>query len=199
MRCIPNMIVCSPMNEIELRNMMYTASLDEFKDLRSAISIRYPRGEGVIVDWKQPFEKMEIGKGRKIKEGKDVAILTIGHIGNYALEACEMLEKEGIYPGLYDMRFVKPLDTELLDEILERYQNVITVEDGTVVGGFGSAILEYMASKGCSVRVKILGIQDRIFEHGTQMELHKESGFDPQSIAQEVKNILLPAHAFINK
>ncbi|MDI9881770.1 1-deoxy-D-xylulose-5-phosphate synthase [Flectobacillus longus] len=190
MRCIPNMIVFSPMNEQELRNIMYTTSLDDFKELKQTISIRYPRGEGVMPNWKTPFEKMEIGKGRKIKDGEKVAILTLGHIGNYAVKACEELANEGINPAHYDMRFVKPLDEAMLHEIFQNYDKVITVEDGCLQGGFGSAVAEFMLDHDYSAQIKRLGIPDRIVEHGEQIELHKECGFDPEGIAQAVRDIL---------
>ena len=190
MRCIPNMIVFSPMNEQELRNIMYTTSLDEFKELKQVISIRYPRGEGVMPHWKTPFEKMEIGKGRKVKDGEKVAILTLGHIGNYAVKACEELAIEGINPAHYDMRFVKPLDEVMLHEIFQNFEKVITVEDGCLQGGFGSAVAEFMLDHDYSSQIKRLGIPDRIVEHGEQLELHKECGFDPEGIAQAVREIL---------
>jgi 1-deoxy-D-xylulose-5-phosphate synthase len=190
MRCIPNMMVFSPMNEIELRNILYTASLDEFKEYKAAISIRYPRGEGVIPDWRKPFEKIEIGKGRKIKDGEEVAILTFGHIGNYAVDACHQLAKEGINPAHYDMRFAKPLDEKMLHEIAQKFDKVITIEDGCLQGGFGSAILEFFNDNNYNIKVKRLGIKDQIYEHGTQLELHREAGFAPENIIQEVKNIM---------
>ena len=189
MRCIPNMIVAAPMNESELRNLMFTASQDKFKDLKKAITLRYPRGQGVMPDWKTPFEEIEIGTGRKIKDGEDVAILTIGHIGNYAVEACEKLEKKGLNPAHYDMRFVKPLDEKLLHEIFQKFNKVITVEDGCIQGGFGSAVLEFMTDQGYSAQVKRLGIGDKIYEHGTQKELHKEAGFAPEDIVLAVEKL----------
>lgn len=190
MRCIPNMIVASPMNESELRNLMYTVSLDKFKDLKKAVSIRYPRGEGVMPEWRTPFEEIEIGTGRKIKDGEEVALLTIGHIGNYALEACQMLTKKGLNPAHYDMRFVKPLDTKLLHEIFQKFDKVITVEDGCLQGGFGSAILEFMADHQYRAQVVRLGIPDLVIEHGSQLELHKECGFAPEDIANQVEKLM---------
>ena len=187
MRCIPNMILAAPMNEAELRNMMYTAQLPREGQ---AFTIRYPRGTGVMPEWKTEMEKMTIGTGRKISEGEDLAILTLGHIGNYAIEAKEMLKSSGANPAHYDMRFVKPLDEELLHDIFRNYKKVITVEDGCIVGGFGSAVLEFMAANNYSAQVKILGIPDRIVEHGTQLELHAECGFDPSGIAETVKQML---------
>ncbi|GAB3765643.1 1-deoxy-D-xylulose-5-phosphate synthase [Spirosoma pomorum] len=190
MRCIPNMVVAAPMNEQELRNMMYTAQSDEVQKGKRAFTIRYPRGEGVMPDWKTPFEQQEIGKGRMIADGENVAILTIGHIGNYAVQAMQLLEKEGIRPAHFDMRYVKPLDEELLHQIFSRFDQVLTVEDGCLMGGFGSAVLEFMANHGYSARVKRLGIPDAVIEHGEQIELHHECGFDPAGIAEAVRELL---------
>lgn len=189
MRCIPHMVVASPMDEEELRNLMYTFQLEETQKLKTAFTIRYPRGEGVMPDWKRPFQKLEIGKGRKIKDGEDVAILTIGHIGNYAVKACEMLEKEGLNPAHYDLRFVKPLDEEMLHEVFQKFDRVITVEDGCLQGGMGSAVLEFMIDNGYTAKVKRLGIPDRIVEHGEQIELQRECGFDPAGIANAVREL----------
>ncbi|MCS6794809.1 MAG: 1-deoxy-D-xylulose-5-phosphate synthase [Raineya sp.] len=190
MRCLPNMIVSAPMNEQELRNLMYTAMLDMEENGKRAFSIRYPRGEGVMPNWRTPLERLPIGKGRKIKDGEEVAILTIGHIGNYAVEACKMLEKEGYNPAHYDMRFVKPLDSEILHEVCQKFDKILTVEDGCLMGGFGSAILEWIADNGyTNIQVKRLGMADKVYEHGTQLELHREAGFAPEHIAQEVKNL----------
>ena len=183
MRCIPNMIVASPMNEAELRDMMYTSQLPR---KGQAFTIRYPRGQGVMPEWRTPMKEMQIGTGRKVKDGEDVAILTIGHIGNYAVEACEKLAKEGLNPAHYDMRFVKPLDEKMLHEIFKNFSKVVTVEDGCLMGGFGSAIIEFMAENNYSAQVKRLGIPDAIIEHGEQIELQKECGFDPEGIAQAV-------------
>ncbi|MEQ9168980.1 MAG: 1-deoxy-D-xylulose-5-phosphate synthase, partial [Fulvivirga sp.] len=183
MRCIPNMIIASPMNEAELRDLMYTSQLPREG---KAFTIRYPRGQGVMPEWRTPMKEIAIGTGRKIKDGEDVAILTIGHIGNYAVEACEQLEKEGLNPAHYDMRFVKPLDEKMLHNIFSKYKKVITVEDGCLMGGFGSAVLEFMAEQAYAAQVKRLGIPDRIVEHGEQIELHAECNFDPQGIVAAV-------------
>ena len=188
-RCIPNMIVSAPMNESELRNLMYTAQLPRKE---KAFSIRYPRGQGVLPNWRTPFEEIQIGTGRKIKDGNELAILSIGHIGNYAVEVCEKLETQGIHIAHYDMRFVKPLDEEMLHEVLSLFKKIITVEDGCIQGGFGSAILEFMADHHYSNEVKRLGIPDSVIEHGEQLELHKESGFDPGSIENAVMEMLEP-------
>jgi 1-deoxy-D-xylulose-5-phosphate synthase len=185
MRCIPNLVVCAPMNEQELRNLMYTAQLEETK---LPFVIRYPRGEGVMPQWKTPFEAIEIGKGRKLKDGEEIAVLSFGHPGNFAASAIRDLKKEGINPAHYDIRFVKPLDEELLHEVFQRYQKIITVEDGTVVGGFGSAILEFMANHNYQAEVTILGIPDRIVEHGTPKQLYAECGYDAQAIAAAIRS-----------
>jgi len=183
-RCIPNLVVAAPMNEEELRNMMYSGSLHQ-----GPYSIRYPRGAGVTPEWRTPFERIPTGQGRIVKEGEGVAILTIGHIGNYVVEACENLEKEGLHPAHYDMRFVKPLDGELLHEIFGKFKKVITVEDGCLMGGFGSAVIEWMTDHGYQAQVKRLGIPDEVIEHGEQIELHHECGFDPEGIADAVRNL----------
>lgn len=190
MRCIPNMIVATPMNEQELRNLMFTAQLDATQRGKQAFTIRYPRGEGVMPQWQTPLEKIEIGQGRKVRDGEDVAILTVGHIGNYAVKSCEMLEKEGISAAHYDLRFVKPLDEELLHEVFQKFDKVITVEDGCIQGGMGSAVLEFMADHGYAARLKRLGIPDRIVEHGEQIELHRECGFDAEGIVQTAREII---------
>jgi 1-deoxy-D-xylulose-5-phosphate synthase len=181
MRSIPNMIVTAPMDEAELRNLMYTAQLDE---TNAPFSIRYPRGEGVLTNWKTPMKKVKIGTGRRMINGDDIAILTIGHIGNYATEAARILDEKGISAAHYDLRFVKPLDELLLHEVFSKFNKVITVEDGCVVGGMGSAVLEFMADHGYQAQVKRLGIPDEVIEHGSQMELHELCKFDPLSIAE---------------
>jgi 1-deoxy-D-xylulose-5-phosphate synthase len=190
MRAIPNMIVSSPMNEEELRNLMYTAQLPREG---KAFTIRYPRGQGVMPEWKTSFKEVKIGTGRVIQEGEDVAILTIGHIGNYAVDACESLMEEGITAGHFDMRFVKPIDEKMLHQICVKYKNIITVEDGCLPGGFGTTILEFIADNNYQCRVKRLGIPDRIVEHGSQSQLHKECGFDSEGIKQAVLDVLVPA------
>jgi 1-deoxy-D-xylulose-5-phosphate synthase len=190
-RCLPNMIVASPMNESELRNLMYTSQLPRTE---TAFSIRYPRGQGVMPEWRTPMEAIKIGTGRKIQEGHELAILTLGHIGNYAVEVCERLARHNIFIGHYDMRFAKPLDEQLLHEILGRYKKIITVEDGCLQGGFGSAILEFMADHNLQAEVRRLGIPDRIVEHGEQGELHHECGFDADGIEKAVVEMLEPVH-----
>ena len=187
LRCIPNLIVSAPMNEEELRNLMYTAQLDS---TGLPFVIRYPRGEGVMPQWQTPLAPIEIGKGRKIKDGKDVAILSFGHPGNFATTAIRNLRSEGIDPAHYDIRFVKPLDEALLHEVFSNYAKIVTVEDGTVVGGFGSAILEFMNANGYKADVTILGIPDRLVEHGTLKELHSECAYDAAGIEAAVKQIV---------
>jgi 1-deoxy-D-xylulose-5-phosphate synthase len=185
-RCIPNMIISAPMNEQELRNLMYTAQLES---TGLPFVIRYPRGEGVMPEWRKPFEEITIGKGRRLRTGKDVAILSFGHPGNFASAAIRELQAEGLAPAHYDMRFAKPLDEELLHEALSQYGKIVTVEDGTVVGGFGAAILEFMQQHGYKNDVRILGIPDRVVEHGTLKELHKECGYDAPAIAEAVRDL----------
>jgi len=186
-RCIPNMIISAPMNEQELRNLMYTSQLES---TQYPFVIRYPRGEGVMPEWRTPFEEIAIGKGRKIKDGDEVAILTLGHPGNFATAAIRELRTEGINPAHYDMRFVKPLDEALLHEVFSRYSKIITVEDGTVVGGFGSAVAEFMALHSYKADIRILGIPDRLVEHGTLKELHRECGYDAASIADTARELM---------
>lgn len=186
-RCIPNMIISAPMNEQELRNLMYTAQLPE---INLPFVIRYPRGEGVMPDWQKPFEKIEIGKGRKLKDGKDVAILSFGHPGNFAQTAIRNLRLDGIDPAHYDIRFIKPIDEPMLHEIFQQYSLIVTVEDGTVVGGFGSAILEFMNLHHYTAKVQILGIPDMLVEHGSLKELYQECNYDANAIADAVRALL---------
>ena len=185
-RCIPNMIISAPMNESELRNLMFTAQLESTK---YPFVIRYPRGEGVMPEWKTPFKAIEIGTGRKLKDGEEIALLTLGHPGNFAAAAIRELTSDGIRPAHYDIRFVKPLDEALLHEVCQRYPKLITVEDGTVKGGFGSAILEFMATHGYKNGLRILGIPDRLVEHGTPAELHRECGYDAAAIITAVREM----------
>jgi len=185
-RCIPEMVVSAPMNEAELRNLMFTASKWE----KGPFSIRYPRGQGVMPEWRTSMETVEVGKGRKISDGEQVAILTIGHPGNFAVEAVKELATEGIHPAHYDMRFVKPIDGEILEEVFSRFDRVITVEDGTIIGGLGSAVLEWMADHGHDAKVVRLGVPDRYIDHGTQQELWAECGYDKDAIVQTVKDMV---------
>lgn len=185
MRCVPNLVVSAPMNEEELRNLMYTAQLPDM----GPFVIRYPRGNGVMVDWKRAFVKLEIGKGRRLHDGEDVAILSFGTIGNEAVKAVQILNEEGIYVAHYDLRFAKPLDNELLHEVFKKFDKVITVEDGSIMGGVGSAVLEFMADGGYKAKVVRLGIPDAVVEHGEQAELWKICGYDASSIVREVKKL----------
>ena len=185
-RCIPNMTIASPINEIELRNMMYTAQLKQ----AGPIVIRYPRGRGVNVDWKQKFSEVETGKGQQLKEGSDLAILTLGPIGNLATEAIANLEKENISVAHFDMRFLKPLDNRLLDRVFSHFDKIITVEDASKVGGLGSAVIEYMNDNNFKAKVLRLGIPDYFVEHGTQEELYHECGYDAPGIAAAVKRMV---------
>jgi len=195
MRCVPNIIVAAPMNEEELRNMMFTAQSAEVQQGKRAFSIRYPRGAGVMPNWKTPFEQQIIGKGRMVQDGEGVAVLTIGHIGNYAVNATKLLAKEGINPAHFDMRYVKPLDEELLHQIFSRFDRVLTVEDGCIMGGFGSAVLEFMADHGYMAQLKRLGIPDEVIEHGEQDELYHECGFDASGIADAVRELLFTSRS----
>jgi 1-deoxy-D-xylulose-5-phosphate synthase len=187
MRCIPNIVISAPMNESELRNLMYTAQLDSTE---LPFVIRYPRGEGTMPEWKTEMKEIVIGTGRKLKEGDSIVILSLGHPGNFAAAAIRELKNDGLNPGHYDMRFAKPLDEALLHEACRRYEKIITVEDGTVEGGFGSAILEFMALHGYKNDIKILGIPDRFVEHGTPKELHRECGYDATAIKEAVLEMM---------
>lgn len=185
-RCIPNMIVSAPMNEQELRNLMYTAQLPN----QGPFSIRYPRGNGVMTDWKTPLKEVKIGTGRKIKSGEEIAILSLGHPGNFVLTAEETFAKQGLNVAHYDMRFVKPLDQKLLHKICGKFNAIITIEDGCLQGGFGSAILEFIADNKYNTAVKRLGIPDEFIHHGTQEELWRDCNYDANSIIKTVHNIL---------
>lgn len=182
MRCVPNMIVAAPMDEIELRNMMFTAQQKN----HGTFSIRYPRGRGVTIDWKQPFEEIEIGKSRVIREGNDIAVLTIGNTGNFVNNIKQRLLDNNIDYAHYDMRFVKPLDTERLHKVFSKFKNIITVEDGVIAGGFGSAVLEFMSDNNYSANIVRLGIPDEFIEHGTPAELHKICNFDAENIFKTI-------------
>ncbi len=187
MRCIPNMVVSAPMNEAELRNLMFTAQLPESN---FPFVIRYPRGEGVMADWKKDMQAIPVGTGRRLRDGEGIAILSFGHPGNFAAAAIRDVKQYGIQPAHYDMRFAKPLDEALLHEVFGRYNKIITVEDGTVVGGFGSAVLEFMQQHGYQATVRILGIPDHLVEHGTLKELHRECGYDAAAIAVNIKEMM---------
>jgi 1-deoxy-D-xylulose-5-phosphate synthase len=179
-RCIPNMVIASPMTEEELRNLMFTAQ----EENHGTFTIRYPRGNGVMTDWKTPFRSIKVGTGRRMVSGDDIAFLTIGPIGNLALEAVKELESKGISAAHYDMRFVKPIDEIMLHEVFGKFKRVITVEDGCIDGGFGSAVIEFMAEHGYSAQVKRLGVPDRFIEHGSPEELFHECGFDVEGMVE---------------
>jgi 1-deoxy-D-xylulose-5-phosphate synthase len=200
LRAIPNLIISSPLNEQDLRDMMFTAS--EYDE--AAWAIRYPRGASTGMNVREHFESMPIGKGKKIKDGEVVAIATFGPIGKYAIEVCEAYAAEGIHIAHYDMRYAKPLDIQLLNEIALKFDHVITLEDATVVGGFGSAVAEYYATldmdsiadtsarehKNNPPRLHIMGLPDRIIEHGTQRELHDEVGIGPDGLTEKIASVL---------
>jgi 1-deoxy-D-xylulose-5-phosphate synthase len=181
------MIVSAPMDEIDLRNLMYTAQLPENK---LPFSIRYPRGCGIKPNWRNTFEKIEIGKGRKLAAGNDVALVSIGKTGIFAQRAVKSLENNDVSAAHYDMRFVKPIDVEMLVEIFENFKYIVTIEDGVIQGGFGSAVLEFMAENNYSATVKLLGIPDKFIEHGSPEDLYKECGFDAQGITNTVLKLL---------
>jgi 1-deoxy-D-xylulose-5-phosphate synthase len=185
-RCIPGMTIASPLNELEMRNMMYTAQLKP----KGPMVIRYPRGRGVTVDWKQPFKEIEIGLGQELKDGTDLAILSLGPIGREATKAIEVLEKEHISVAHFDMRFLKPLDNKLLKTVFSGFNKIITLEDASIVGGLGSAVIEYMNDNSYKAKVMRLGIPDRFVDHGTQEELYNECGYDAEGIAAAVRNLV---------
>ena len=182
-RILPNIIAGAPMNEPELRNFMYTAQLKDY----GPFAIRYPRGKGVTSDWQQPMQEIEIGKGRKISNGEEIAILSYGHPGNFAQAAINEMESLGVKPAHYDMRFVKPPDEELLHEVFRQFDKVITVEDGCIQGGFGSAVLEFMVDQGYNAEVKRLGIPDEVIEHGDPSKQQHYCGFDKEGIISAVE------------
>lgn len=188
MRTVPNMIVSAPMDEIELRNLMYTAQLE--KNV-GPFSIRYPRGVGLNTDWQKPLDEIRVGEARLLNKGEKVAILSIGHTGNSAERVVKRLAEEKINVTHYDMRFVQPLDEEALHEVFKNHKAIISVEDGMLKGGFGSAVIEFMADNNYSATVKRLGIPDFFIEQGTQIELKKECGFDDDGIYKAVKDALM--------
>jgi 1-deoxy-D-xylulose-5-phosphate synthase len=186
LRFIPNMIVSAPMNEAELRNLMFTAQQEN----RGPFAIRYPRGSGVMTEWKTGMKEVAIGTGRKITNGSDIAILSIGHPGNFAQSAIEELKENGVSIAHYDMRFVKPIDEVMLHEVFTKFTKVITVEDGCVMGGFGSAVVEFMVDNKYSSEVVRLGIPDRYVHHGSVGELQAECGFDKCGIISAIRTLL---------
>ncbi len=182
------MVVSAPMDEIELRNLMYTAQLEKNK---FPFSIRYPRGRGIFTDWKKPFSEIEIGKARQISEGNDLAMLSIGHPGVVVSSVVSKLSKENISVAHFDMRFVTPLDKDVLHSVFKKFKHIITVEDGILKGGFGSAVIEFMCDNGYNSEVRRLGIPDYFVEHGTQEELYRECGFDAEGIELAIREILV--------
>ncbi|WP_367332251.1 1-deoxy-D-xylulose-5-phosphate synthase [Sphingobacterium multivorum] len=185
MRCVPNMTVSAPMNEEELRNLMYTAQLPN----KGPFVIRYPRGNGIMPDWRRPFTEIEIGKGRLISAGEELAILSFGAIGNEAVKAVQQLNELGIHPAHYDLRFAKPLDEALLHQVFQKFDKIITVEDGSLQGGIGSAVLEFMADHGYHSQVVRLGIPDKIIEHAEQNAQWKHAHYDADAIVSEAKKL----------
>lgn len=187
LRPIPNLTIASPMNEHELRNLMYTAQLKD----KGPFVIRYPRGHGVLTDWRNKFEEIEVGTGRKLKDGDTMAVMSVGPIGNNVAKAIENVEKEcdGITVAHYDMRFIKPLDEKLLTEAASKFKYIITVEDGVRKGGFGSAVLEWLSDNNYTTHVTRLGLPDKFVEQGTVSELQHITGIDTDSIAATIKSI----------
>lgn len=185
-RPVPNLTIAAPMNEQYLRDLMYTAQLGG----KGPFIIRYPRGRGVMIDWCTPLKELPVGKGRMIREGKDLVIVSIGHPGNDALKAAEEAEKAGISVAVADMIFLKPIDEELLNQLAKRFDRIITIEDGTIRGGLGSAVLEYMNDAGYAPHIKRLGIPDNFVTHGTVAELHTLCGYDKDSILKAIKEMV---------
>lgn len=181
LRPIPNLTISSPMDEHELRNLMYTAQLPDM----GAFVIRYPRGRGSIVDWKCPFQEIKVGKGRKLKDGKDMAVLTIGPIGILARKAIKKAEEGGLSIAHYDLRFLKPLDEKLLHEVGQNFKKIVTIEDGVLKGGMGSAILEFMADHNYHPEIKRIGVPDKFIEHGSIKELYHLCGMDQEGMVNQ--------------
>lgn len=182
-RPIPHLTIASPYDEHELRRLMYTAQLPD----QGPFVIRYPRGRGVLTDWQCPLEAVEVGKGRRLKEGSDLAVITLGPIGNTAAQAIRRVEAEGKGSiAHYDLRFLKPLDTALLDEVGRRFRRIVTVEDGVRQGGMGSAVLEYLSDQGCLPVIRRLGLPDRFVQHGPVSDLHAICGIDAEGIYRAI-------------
>jgi 1-deoxy-D-xylulose-5-phosphate synthase len=182
LRPIPNLTIAAPYDEHELRNLMYTAQLPN----KGPFAIRYPRGRGKLVDWRCPFEELPIGKGRMLRDGNDLAILSIGSVGNLAAEAINRVEEKGVSVAHYDMRFLKPVDEEILHEVGRRFKRVITLENGAIKGGLGSAVLEFMADNGYHPEVCRMGLPDEFIEHGSVPELCRLCKIDVESIVEEI-------------
>ncbi|MDR0507431.1 MAG: 1-deoxy-D-xylulose-5-phosphate synthase [Dysgonamonadaceae bacterium] len=185
LRCIPNVTIASPLNEIDLRNLMFTCS----RPGKGVFVIRYPRGKGELKDWERPFEILPVGKGRKLKDGKDVAVISIGAVGNIVREAIEKAGEKGIDAAHYDLIYLKPLDEELLHEAGKNFKRIITVENGSIQGGMGSAVMEFMSENGYFPEIKRIGIPDRFIPHGSVAELYKMCGMDADSIAKKIMHI----------
>lgn len=188
LRAVPGLTIASPMNEEELRDMMYTAQLPG----KGPFAIRYPKGKGVMPLWETPFKELRVGKGRNVSEGSDIAIISIGHAGNYAQQAAALLKNEGISAAHYDIRFLKPIDEDTLHDVLGAFSKVITVEDGTILGGLGSAVLEFQSDHGYKNHIRRLGIPDRFISHGKQEELHHDCGYDAEGIFRSAKEMMQP-------
>ena len=188
LRPVPNITLASPMNEHELRRLMYTAQLPG----KGTFVIRYPRGRGVLADWHCPLEEVKVGTGRKLRDGDDIAVLSVGAVGNNVVKAVEMMENDGdgISVAHYDMRFVKPLDENLLKEVAAKFKHVITVEDGVREGGFGSAVIEWMEDNGQHLDIVRLGLPDHFVEHGTVAQLQSIVGIDAEGIRRTIKETL---------
>jgi 1-deoxy-D-xylulose-5-phosphate synthase len=190
LRCIPNLTIASPLNEIALRNLMFTAS----RPGMGVFAIRYPRGKGELKDWEKPFEIQPVGKGRKLKDGIKTAVLSIGPIGNVAAEAIEKAKNSGVEAAHYDMIYLKPIDTELLHDVGKKFSRIVTVEDGTIQGGLGTSVMEFMMENGYTPTIRRIGIPDRFVEHGTIPELYRLYGMDSDSIAKILLDISLKNH-----
>lgn len=186
LRCIPDLIISSPMNEAEFRNLLYSAQ----KYKNRPFAIRYPRGRVVNMEWQTPFREIKIGTGRKIKEGKDIAFITIGHVGNHVTDAAEGLEKLNVSYAHYDMRFLKPLDEQLLHEVFKKHSKIITIEDGAIIGGLGTAVMEFMTENYYHATITRLGVPDKFIDHGKPEELYRDCGFDSRGIINATINML---------
>ncbi len=187
LRPIPNLIISSPLNELDLRNLMYTG----YKKNNGPFVIRYPRGKGEMADWRNKMQFLPIGKGKKLRDGDDIAVLSLGPIGNEVTKAINQVEEDSISVAHYDMIYLKPIDEELLHEVGKKFNRIITVENGVIKGGFGSAVLEFMADNGYTPLVKRIGVPDEFIEHGSVLELYKQCGMDAESIAGEIKKMVI--------
>lgn len=185
LRCIPNVILAAPMDEIELRNLMFTAAKTE----KEPFVIRYPRGKALHANWKQSFETIEIGSGRQLRKGRNIAVVSIGHPGNFVVEALNRLEEKGVFVAHYDLRFLKPLDEQLLKEVFQLHTTIVTVEDGVITGGMGSALMEWVQEQGYSNKIVRLGIPDQFIAHGSTALLQAHCGYDAQSIYDIILSI----------